>query len=29
MCKYFPELKSLGGGVKVELDLSNYAQVQI
>ena len=25
MCKYFPELKSLGGGVKVELDLSNYA----
>ena len=25
MCKFFPELKSLGGGVKVELDLSNYA----
>ena len=25
MCKYFPELKSLGGRVKVGLDLSNYA----
>ena len=25
MTKYFPELKSLGGIVKVELDLSNYA----
>ena len=23
--KYFPELKSSGGGVKFELDLSNYA----
>ena len=25
MSKYFPELKSLGERVKVELDLSNYA----
>ena len=25
MGKYFPKLKSLGGKVKVELDLSNYA----
>ena len=25
MSEYFPELKSLGGKVKVELDLSNYA----
>ena len=26
MCEYFPEPKSLGGGgVKIELDLSNYA----
>ena len=25
MSEYFPELKSLGGEVKVELDLSNYA----
>ena len=25
MSKYFPEPKSLGGRVKVELDLSNYA----
>ena len=25
MSKCFPELKSLGGRVKVELDLSNYA----
>ena len=25
MTKYFPELKSLGRVVKVELDLSNYA----
>ena len=25
MSKYFPELKSLGGSVKVESDLSNYA----
>ena len=25
MSKYFPELKSLGGRVIVELDLSNYA----
>ena len=25
MTKYFPELKSLEGVVKVELDLSNYA----
>ena len=25
MSKYFPELKSLGGRVKVELDLPNYA----
>ena len=24
MSEYFPELKSLGGKVKVELDLSNY-----
>ena len=23
--EYFPEPKSLGGGLKVELDLSNYA----
>ena len=26
MSEYFPELKSLGGRVKVELDLSNYAR---
>ena len=25
MRKYFPKPKSLGGRVKVELDLSNYA----
>ena len=25
MSQYFPEPKSLGGIVKVELDLSNYA----
>ena len=25
MSKYFPEPKSLGGRVKVELDFSNYA----
>ena len=25
MSQYFPELKSLGGSVKVEFDLSNYA----
>ena len=25
MCEYFPEQKSSGGRVKVELDLSNYA----
>ena len=25
MSKYFPETKSLGGNVKYELDLSNYA----
>ena len=25
MSQYFPEPKSLGGRVKVELDLSNYA----
>ena len=25
MSEYFPELKSLGGRVKVELALSNYA----
>ena len=25
MSEYFPEPKSVGGGVKVELDLSNYA----
>ena len=25
MSEYFPELKSLGGRVKVELDFSNYA----
>ena len=25
MSKYFPEQKSLGGRVKVELDMSNYA----
>ena len=25
MSEYFPELKSLGGKVKVELDLSHYA----
>ena len=25
MCEYFPELKSSGERVKVELDLSNYA----
>ena len=26
MSKYFPETKSLGGNVKFELDLSNYAK---
>ena len=26
MSEYFPELKSLGGRVKVESDLSNYAR---
>ena len=26
MSEYFPELKSLGGRVQVELDLSNYAR---
>ena len=26
MSEYFPELNSLGGRVKVELDLSNYAK---
>ena len=26
MSEYFPEPKSLGGKVKVELDLSNYAE---
>ena len=26
MSEYFPELRSLGGRVKVELDLSNYAK---
>ena len=25
MNEYFPKLNSLGGNVKVELDLSNYA----
>ena len=25
MSEYFPELKSSGGGVKTELDLSKYA----
>ena len=25
MAEYFPKLKSFGGKVKVELDLSNYA----
>ena len=25
MCEYFPKLKPLGGGVNVELDMSNYA----
>ena len=25
MSEYFPKLKSLGGNVKVKLDLSNYA----
>ena len=29
MNKYFPEPKSLGGIVKVQLDLSNYATKQI
>ena len=29
MSEYFPEPKSLGGRVKVELDLSNYATKQI
>ena len=29
MSEYFPQRKSLGGGVKVELDLSNYATKQI
>ena len=28
MSEYFPELKSLGGKVKVELDLSNYADLE-
>ena len=26
MSEYFPELNSLGGRVKIELDLSNYAK---
>ena len=26
MSEYFPEPKSFGGSVKVELDLSNYAR---
>ena len=29
MSEYFPEPKSLGGKVKVELDLSNYAKKNI
>ena len=29
MSEYFPEPKSLGGRVKVELELSNYATKQI
>ena len=29
MSEYFPEPKSLGGRVKVELDLSNYATKEI
>ena len=29
MSKYFPEPKSLGGDVKVEFDLSNYAMFQL
>ena len=29
MSEYFPEPKSLGQKVKVELDLSNYARKQI
>ena len=29
MSEYFPQRKSLGGRVKVELDLSNYATKQI
>ena len=29
MSEYFLELKSLGGSVKVELDLSNYVKKQI
>ena len=29
MKEYFPELKFLGGKVEVELDLSNYAAIQI
>ena len=28
MCKYFPEPKSSGGRVKVDIDLSNYATKQ-
>ena len=27
MSEYFPALKLLGGWVKVELDLSNYAKI--
>ena len=29
MSRYFPEPKSSGGGVKIELDLCNYEQKQI
>ena len=29
MSEYFPEPKSFGGRVKVELELSNYATKQI
>ena len=29
MSKYFPEPKSSGGGVKIELDLCNYEKKQI
>ena len=29
MSKYFPKTNPLGGNVKVELDLSNYATKQI